>query len=444
MSRTLARAAVVADRHVTGLSREVLAELVAELGPRWQARQDARLADRPRQRAVGAGARHREMARAFMHGAVMVAAPALLRSGARLPGQTGPWGSQSPWTPVPRPRVGRLGRRAAEGLDAWVERTCLVSGARFPVVLLPGALLPASARYAQLVEALDSRDAWPKDLELYAGAQPPDDYEIDAEVAGLRRFVDARGADRFHLYGHSVGGSIALAFAAEHGNQLLSLALDELATDFSAEDRELIAALWTGSLEDLPVPQRMQTFARAQVRPGVQLPPPPSGPPSAEMAGRPAGLAAIERAIADYRIDESALRRFAGPVYFSTGSLSNARWELMADRLAGRFRDFEVERYEGLHHLNTSHAAEPERVAAALQRLWGRAEENPPTMHEVVRDTTASSAVGGQRVLAGASCSSSLPSRDFPAVRYTRKDLRRSRAVATSASVAATAETSRS
>src|SRR3712207_268755 len=57
--RTLARATAVADRRVTGLSREVLAELVAELGPRWQARQDARLADRPRKRAVGAGARHR-------------------------------------------------------------------------------------------------------------------------------------------------------------------------------------------------------------------------------------------------------------------------------------------------------------------------------------------------------------------------------------------------
>ncbi len=59
MSSTLPRAAAVADRRVTGLSREVLAELVAELGPRWQARQDARLADRPRQRAVGAGARYR-------------------------------------------------------------------------------------------------------------------------------------------------------------------------------------------------------------------------------------------------------------------------------------------------------------------------------------------------------------------------------------------------
>ena len=35
------------------------AELVAEVGPRWQARQHARLADRPRRRAIGAGARHR-------------------------------------------------------------------------------------------------------------------------------------------------------------------------------------------------------------------------------------------------------------------------------------------------------------------------------------------------------------------------------------------------
>jgi hypothetical protein len=59
VSRTLARAAAIADRRVTGLSREVLAELVAELGPRWQACRDARLADRPRRRAVGAGARHR-------------------------------------------------------------------------------------------------------------------------------------------------------------------------------------------------------------------------------------------------------------------------------------------------------------------------------------------------------------------------------------------------
>ncbi len=45
----------------------------------------------------------------------------------------------------------------------------------------------------------------------------------------------------------------------------------------------------------------------------------------------------------------------------------------MKDRLAGLFEDFTVERYEGLHHLNTSHQAEPERVAAALKKLWATA-----------------------------------------------------------------------
>jgi hypothetical protein len=45
----------------------------------------------------------------------------------------------------------------------------------------------------------------------------------------------------------------------------------------------------------------------------------------------------------------------------------------MAERTAGRFADVEVERYEGLHHLDTSHMAEPQRVALALHELWTRA-----------------------------------------------------------------------
>ena len=44
---------------MTGLSAEVIAGLVAEVGPVWQARQDARRAQRPRRRAVGAGAKYR-------------------------------------------------------------------------------------------------------------------------------------------------------------------------------------------------------------------------------------------------------------------------------------------------------------------------------------------------------------------------------------------------
>ncbi|MBA8931332.1 hypothetical protein BC739_008579 [Kutzneria viridogrisea] len=51
--------AVVSNRRVTGLSAQVIVELVSEVGPVWLARQDSRRAARPRVRAVGAGARYR-------------------------------------------------------------------------------------------------------------------------------------------------------------------------------------------------------------------------------------------------------------------------------------------------------------------------------------------------------------------------------------------------
>ncbi|CAN3977539.1 Mobile element protein [Kitasatospora purpeofusca] len=56
---TVTRAAIVGSRRITGLSAGVIAELVAELGPLWHERQQAKLASRPRQRRVGAGAKHR-------------------------------------------------------------------------------------------------------------------------------------------------------------------------------------------------------------------------------------------------------------------------------------------------------------------------------------------------------------------------------------------------
>ncbi len=51
------RAAIISDRRITGLSADVIAKLVAELSPLWHERHQARLASRPRKRAVGAGAK---------------------------------------------------------------------------------------------------------------------------------------------------------------------------------------------------------------------------------------------------------------------------------------------------------------------------------------------------------------------------------------------------
>lgn len=52
-------AAIMMNPRMTGLSRQVIAGLVAELAPRWQARHRDRLAARTRRRRIGAGAKHR-------------------------------------------------------------------------------------------------------------------------------------------------------------------------------------------------------------------------------------------------------------------------------------------------------------------------------------------------------------------------------------------------
>lgn len=244
-----------------------------------------------------------------------------------------------------------------------------------PAIFLPGILMPARVRYAPLLAALGSpADALPKELEVYAGDRVPDDYSLRSEVEGLDRFATAHGFDRFHLYGCSYGATIALAYVTAHGDRVASLALDEPATDLSAEDRATIAAQGVDRLDELPVPERMARFVSSVVRPGVSIEPPPEQPPSPEMAKRPAGLAAAAEEVREYGIDDAALRAFARPVHYSYGSLSNERWEAMAGRLDALFPDCTVERYDGLHHLYTSHQAEPERVAAALRRLWDRAE----------------------------------------------------------------------
>ncbi|MFD7961278.1 transposase family protein [Streptomyces zaomyceticus] len=50
---------IISNRRITGLSADVIAELIAEVGPLWHERHQARLASRPRKRAVGAGVKHR-------------------------------------------------------------------------------------------------------------------------------------------------------------------------------------------------------------------------------------------------------------------------------------------------------------------------------------------------------------------------------------------------
>ena len=114
---------------------------------------------------------------------------------------------------------------------------------------------------------------------------------------------------------------------------------------------------------------------RLSLREGVAPPEPPPGQPPPWMAKRPAGIAAFARAFARDDLDPDALRRFDRPVYYALGGLSNPdQYEEIATRLDTLFPDFELELFADRHHFDPPHRAEPERVAAALRRLWKRAE----------------------------------------------------------------------
>jgi pimeloyl-ACP methyl ester carboxylesterase len=257
------------------------------------------------------------------------------------------------WIPLERPT------RALDSLSVPIN-----------LVLLPGIVMPAAIRYQALLQHLEGENAVVKDLEIYREAQPPSNFSIADEVEGLARAADEAGFDRFHVYGHSGGGAVALAFALARPERLCSLALDEPASDFTDDCNATYGWEEFDRASALPPAEATRAFLALQVSSGVELPPPPPGAPPPWMAQRPAGIQAFIRALRSHHVDPAAYGRFSAPVYYSRGSLTHPRWERMERRLSPLFPRFSSEVFDGLHHLNTSHQAEPERVATRLRALW--------------------------------------------------------------------------
>jgi pimeloyl-ACP methyl ester carboxylesterase len=245
------------------------------------------------------------------------------------------------------------------------------------VILLPGGVLPADLAYGALLEALGEAEAEAKELEIYAGDEPPSGYTLDVEGEGILRVAETSGFDRFHLVGYSGGGAASLAFAAKHPERLRSLALVEPAWAGNDGLDPAEEAVWREyeRIMVLPPEEMMSAFVRTNLGPGVEPPPPPPGPQPPWMAKRPAGLKALIRAFRTGELDLDALRGLQAPVYFALGGLSNPdQYAKIAARLAGVFPDFSLEVFEECHHFEPPHRFEPERLASSLRDLWARAE----------------------------------------------------------------------
>jgi pimeloyl-ACP methyl ester carboxylesterase len=244
-------------------------------------------------------------------------------------------------------------------------------------ILLPGGVMPADLAYGSLIEELgDDVDAIAKDLEVYAGPEPPVGYTLDHEIAGVLRTARDAGFERFHLVGYSGGGAASVALAAKHPDRLLSLALLEpawLGSDhLSPEEQDI----WREfeRIATLPAAEMMSAFVAAQLAPGVEPPSPPPGPPPPWMATRPAGLRAFIDTFTASTLDIDALRAFQQPVYFALGGRSNPDYYArIADRAGAIFPSFTLDVFDERHHFDPPHRIEPERTARALRAHWARA-----------------------------------------------------------------------
>lgn len=221
------------------------------------------------------------------------------------------------------------------------------------VICLPGSVAPAAGRYAPLKAAVGDRaDLHLKDLEVYRFETPPSDYSIEQELAAVDGLASSLGLDRFHLVGYSAGGMMSLAYAGTRPDRLLSLAMFEPARipgRLSPGERAFFDELG-GKLTGLQGPEFMAAFIANQVKPGAQLPPPPSGPPSPEMRKRPAGIATLLRVFDTYEFDRDGLRSCNFPVYYAYGGFSHDEQALKGGILAQLLPDIHVRRFEGIHH----------------------------------------------------------------------------------------------
>jgi pimeloyl-ACP methyl ester carboxylesterase len=244
------------------------------------------------------------------------------------------------------------------------------------VICLPGSVAPAANRYGSLKAAVGDRaELHLKDLELYRGDEPPPDYSIEMELAAIDRLAASLRLDKFHLIGYSGGGMISLAYAGTRSERLLSLALFEAARvpgELSPAERDFFEAL-NLKLNGKTGPDFMSTFIHEQVKPGAQIPPPPT--PNPEMRKRPGGIATLLRVFESYQFDRDSLRACSFPVYYAYGSLSHDEQALKAGILAQLFPDIHVQRFDGIHHFVQPEQIYTARHVESLVSMWQLADQ---------------------------------------------------------------------
>lgn len=113
---------------------------------------------------------------------------------------------------------------------------------RLPVVFVHSLAGNTAQWRAQLEHLRPERRAVALDLRGHGRSAAPADelYTLDAMADDVAAVVDALGIDRFVLVGHSMGGDVAMTYAARHPDRVAGLLL----ADANGDPSQIPASAW--------------------------------------------------------------------------------------------------------------------------------------------------------------------------------------------------------
>lgn len=217
------------------------------------------------------------------------------------------------------------------------------------------------------LEALSGRCravAW--DMPGYAGSPALPEMTFPALAVALKDLLGKLGIERAHLIGHSIGGMVALEFAARYPERVESLVLYATSPAFGKADGDWQRDFLKARLAPLDAGKRMADLAPAIVESLVGDDPDADGIARATAAmGRvpeEAYRAAMQCLVTFDRRD--ALAGIAAPVLVLAGERDDNAPAAMMERTAGKIPGARFQAIPGAGHL--AHFEQPEAFRAAL------------------------------------------------------------------------------
>jgi len=272
--------------------------------------------------------------------------------------------------PVAFARLGALPRTASGKLRRGDLRDALT-----PLVVLLHATLSTARQLGPLARALGA----PGDLRVVAldrqgsgerRLEPPRAVAMEEHVADLAALLDAQGAGRAVLVGHSFGGVVALEAAARLPERIAAVVAWEppYAPLADAAVRPLFAVVERETADALACDGRAgaaRAFLERVAGPGAWD----------SMPARARDFLASEGggAVADAGmtgLEPDGLPAISCPVTILTGAASDPFYAPLADALAVRIPGARRMSLPGLRH--TAPITEPDAVAAAIRAALGR------------------------------------------------------------------------